>query len=152
MPNQPAVGSASAAAGGPAGLSPPTSTLCVALRRAFVSRTICMSTSAYPRVAGTGAVTIMQGHMLAPRWKRMVLVPTFYVFQGDLGPVRPPTLPAATKWIHTEPFRPALIGKEGPEEIVYPEECKDAMPECKGWADAGEAPCTGTFSLLLGVA
>ncbi|KAL4440709.1 hypothetical protein ABPG77_000418 [Micractinium sp. CCAP 211/92] len=51
----------------------------------------------------------------------------------------------ATKWIHTEPFRPALIGKEGPEEIVYPEECKDAMPECKEWADAGECDKNSQF-------
>lgn len=44
----------------------------------------------------------------------------------------------ATKWIHTEPFRPALLGKEAADEVVYPEDCKDAMPECKEWAESGE--------------
>ncbi|KAL4457504.1 hypothetical protein ABPG75_012369 [Micractinium tetrahymenae] len=44
----------------------------------------------------------------------------------------------ATKWIHTEPFRPALLGKEAPDEVVFPEDCKDSMPECKDWAQAGE--------------
>lgn len=44
----------------------------------------------------------------------------------------------ATKWIHTLPFRPHLLGKEQAEAIVYPEECKDAQADCKAWADAGE--------------
>ncbi|PRW56157.1 Prolyl 4-hydroxylase subunit alpha-1 [Chlorella sorokiniana] len=44
----------------------------------------------------------------------------------------------ATKWIHTLPFRPNLMGKEPAEQIVYPEECKDARPECADWAAAGE--------------
>lgn len=45
---------------------------------------------------------------------------------------------AATKWIHTLPFRPETMGAEAPEAMIYPEECKDAMHECPDWAKSGE--------------
>ncbi|PSC72823.1 Prolyl 4-hydroxylase subunit alpha-1 [Micractinium conductrix] len=44
----------------------------------------------------------------------------------------------ATKWIHTEPFRPNLLGQEDADEIIFPEDCRDSQAECKSWADAGE--------------
>ena len=56
---------------------------------------------------------------------------------------RPHTPTAATKWIHTLPFRPQLLGNDPAEDRIFPEECKDATPECAKWAEAGErAGCT----------
>lgn len=44
----------------------------------------------------------------------------------------------ATKWIHTDPFRPESIYNNAPDVVVYPQDCKDTAPECEGWAKAGE--------------
>ncbi|KAI3436521.1 hypothetical protein D9Q98_005938 [Chlorella vulgaris] len=51
----------------------------------------------------------------------------------------------ATKWIHTKPFRPNLLGNDPPEAVVYPEECKDSHTECASWAEAGECEKNAQF-------
>ena len=51
-------------------------------------------------------------------------------------PTHPPCH-AATKWIHTKPFRPEWLDNVVADEMVYPEDCVDNEPACVSWAENG---------------
>eukprot|EP00887_Chlorella_sp_A99_P002710 scaffold6.g2710.t1 len=52
----------------------------------------------------------------------------------------------ATKWIHTQPFRPQWLGSKPKEsELVLPEDCRDTDPACEDWAAKGECQKNPAF-------
>ena len=53
----------------------------------------------------------------------------------------------ATKWIHTAPFRPELLG----QELVlprFPDQCENYDEQCDEWSDAGE--CKNNPMFMIG--